>query len=421
MTIDEAWAVLKKSYGDAYRIIKYRKAELMKVGKFPKVNTKDRGGYNQQIFWFMKVENILKGVLDLGIRHPEYSGTAFSFEFISTVVMIFPQRLRIKLYKCPGMKGDKLKNILLKIENLRDIAHGLQLYMDASTPRSAVASGGTGARQQSQGPGGHNVVQGPSVYKGPSVLKTDKYSKSSNSKPSLIKACESEDKEEASKPVKKSISSKEATRKLKKKLRSSKESVELKPVPEGRAQFMMGQTKGRTRPLNILYDTGCYSLLLKEGVQHELGKSVLKTKGPCVVNGVGNTSVKVNDEWLTTLELLDGSRQIVEGWTVDEVTAPLPVVDLSKAVKELKDDKLTILSYEACLFNLLPVEIVISSLVSCTMLFFPFLCILFLTASLFMSSRSPPMMTMSTVSLVDLTRALSSWLSKVVRTSCFPS
>ena len=102
---------------------------------------------------------------------------------------------------------------------------------------------------------------------------------------------------------------------MKKKLSYSGEAAEVRPIPAGRAQFMIGQTKGRTRSLNILYDTGCYGLLMKEGVQHELGKSVLKTKGPFVVNGVGNTSVKVNDEWLTTLKLLNGSRQAVEGWT----------------------------------------------------------------------------------------------------------
>ena len=148
MTIDEAWAVLKKSYGDAYRIIKYRKAELMKVGKFPKVNTKDRGGYNQQIFWFLKVENLLKSVLDLGNKHPEYNDSAFSFEFISTVVMMFPQRLRIKLHECPGKKGELLKNMCLKIENLREVAQGLQFVVEAST----ASGGGPGhvSRQQGQ-------------------------------------------------------------------------------------------------------------------------------------------------------------------------------------------------------------------------------------------------------------------------------
>ena len=350
-TIDEAWAVLKKSYGDAYRIIKYRKEELMKVGKFPKVNTRDRGGYSQQIVWFIKVENILKGILDLGKNHPEYSDSAFSFELISTVVMMFPQRLRIKLYKCPGKKGEQLKNILLKIENLREIAQGLQLFMDASTPYLAVAreaAPGLGTQQQGESleGGGHNVVWVPNTNN--RARRNDKSricntlgTKKLKSGPSILKAIEGEKKDKASKPVpvNKSISTKEATRKLKKKFRAAGDAVEVKPVPAGRTQFMMGQTKGKTRPLNILYDTGCYSLLLKEGVQHELGKSVLKTKGPFAVKGVGNTSVKVNDEWLTTLKLLDGTRQAVEGWTVDEVTAPLPIVDLSNAVKELKDDK----------------------------------------------------------------------------------
>ena len=80
--------------------------------------------------------------------------------------------------------------------------------------------------------------------------------------------------------------------------------------------------------MNTLYDSGCYALLLKEGVQKELGKSVLETKGPFHVNGVGNTTVTVNDEWTTSLPLCDGSRQIVEGWTVDEVTGTLPKIDL---------------------------------------------------------------------------------------------
>ena len=136
----------------------------------------------------------------------------------------------------------------------------------------------------------------------------------------------------------KNISTTEATRMLQRKLSNSGENIELRPIPLGRAQFMIGQTRGKTGPLNILYDSGCYALLLREGVQNELGVSILKTKGPFLVNGVGNTSVKVNDEWHTSLPLIDGSRQAVEGWTVDEVTAPLPRIDLTRAVEELKSD-----------------------------------------------------------------------------------
>ena len=136
----------------------------------------------------------------------------------------------------------------------------------------------------------------------------------------------------------KGISSSEATRILRRKLSQGGENVELRPVPAGRAQFMIGQTRGLSGPLNTLYDSGCSALLLREGAQKELGKSVLKTKGPFIVKGVGNTTVKVNDEWQTSLPLVDGSRQAVEGWTVDEVTAPLPHIDLSRAVNEIKAD-----------------------------------------------------------------------------------
>ena len=45
-TIDEAWDILEKFYGDAYRIIKYRKDELLKVGKFQRVNERGQGGYS---------------------------------------------------------------------------------------------------------------------------------------------------------------------------------------------------------------------------------------------------------------------------------------------------------------------------------------------------------------------------------------
>ena len=124
-TVDEAWSVLKKSYGDAYRIIKFRKDELIKVGKLPKVNERDKGGYNQQIAWFLKVENLLKGILDLGKNHPEYSDAAFSIEFISSVLMMFPQRLMQKLCQCPGQKDERMNYILSKIENFREETQGL--------------------------------------------------------------------------------------------------------------------------------------------------------------------------------------------------------------------------------------------------------------------------------------------------------
>ena len=127
----------------------------MKVGKFPKVNDRNKGGYNQQIAWFLKVESLVKGILDLGKNHPEYRDAAFSIEFFASIMIIFPQRISQKFHKCPGEKEDKLKNILSKIETLREEAQAFQLYMDAS-PHSGAGGGG----QSSGGSQTHGHVSG---------------------------------------------------------------------------------------------------------------------------------------------------------------------------------------------------------------------------------------------------------------------
>ena len=87
---------------------------------------------------------------------------------------MFPERLRFKLDTCPGTKGDRLKNILLKIGNLREKAQGLQLLVEAFSSCIAVGRGGDdrpgpGTRQRSQGSEGrgHKVVRGPVAHKHP--------------------------------------------------------------------------------------------------------------------------------------------------------------------------------------------------------------------------------------------------------------
>ena len=124
---------------------------------------------------------------------------------------------------------------------------------------------------------------------------------------------------------------------MKRKLNKQGLNEQLRPIASGAPHFMLGLAEGRTRPLLHLYDTGCGSVLFKSGVpEKELKGCVLKTKGPFTVGAVGGTSVKVNDEFMVTISLLDGTRQILEGWTIDRITDALPFVDLRQAEEELK-------------------------------------------------------------------------------------
>ena len=57
-----------------------------------------------------------------------------------------------------------------------------------------------------------------------------------------------------------------------------------------------------------------------------------------MVNGVGDTQVKVNDLWMCSVPLRDGSRQPIEGWAVDKVTGTFPLVKMKAAEEQIKAD-----------------------------------------------------------------------------------
>ena len=137
------------------------------------------------------------------------------------------------------------------------------------------------------------------------------------------------------------LSSSQALSLLKKKMKGKRIRAKFRPIEKGAPQFMLGYSKGKTRPLVTLYDTGCSTVLFKEGVPNvELGPAVEKMKGPLFVNGVGDTSVKVNSEYMCSIQLVDGTRSILEGVTVDRISSPIPYAKLGAAEKQIKDSDL---------------------------------------------------------------------------------
>ena len=134
-----------------------------------------------------------------------------------------------------------------------------------------------------------------------------------------------------------SLSTEEALNQLKDKLQARSVKEILRPVEKGSPLFILSYTKGKTRPLLTLWDTGCGSVLFKEGVaDKEMGPAVLKTPGPIFVNGVGDTTVRVNNEWMTSIKMVDGTRAVLEGCSMDNITAPLPLTNTLTAEMELK-------------------------------------------------------------------------------------
>ena len=137
------------------------------------------------------------------------------------------------------------------------------------------------------------------------------------------------------KPVEEArVSLKDATEKLKEVAKGST----VLEVPEGEPLFLFSSAVGKTRPINIFYDDGCSHVVLKTGIPERELNSVKTKKGPLNIGGVGNSTIIAKDEWACLLERTDGSKQVIQGVTMDHITSPFPMINVSQAVKEVKAD-----------------------------------------------------------------------------------
>ena len=155
-------------------------------------------------------------------------------------------------------------------------------------------------------------------------------------KPTLQADAESFDHETVAKVTSKEVACciDEATKKLKEAAQGST----VFDVPEGEPMFLFSCAVGKKNPVKIFYDKGCSHVVFREGVPNEELVGVMTKKGPLNISGVGDTNVRVNDEWACLLDRADGCKQVVQGVTVDKITSRFPVVSLTEAVREVKAD-----------------------------------------------------------------------------------
>ena len=127
---------------------------------------------------------------------------------------------------------------------------------------------------------------------------------------------------------------KEATEKL----RAAAKGVEVVDVPEGDPMFLFSFAVGKTRPINIFYDKGCSHIVFKHGIPKNEIDGEITERGPLTIKGINDTRVTARDQWACLLDRIDGTKQVVHGLSVDKITATFPKIDVSAAVKEVKED-----------------------------------------------------------------------------------
>ena len=107
-------------------------------------------------------------------------------------------------------------------------------------------------------------------------------------------------------------------------------------VPEGEPLFLFSCAVGKTRSIKIFYDGGCSHVVIKDEIPDKELPGTMTKKGPLQINGVGNTKITVGDEWSCLLDLVDGTKQTIQGVTVDKITSKFPRIKLKEATAEIK-------------------------------------------------------------------------------------
>ena len=112
--IKEAWRILKQAFGNPIKIINHRKDALMKLCVKPKA----LANLNTEIAWYIDLTTLLREIINLGVKNPEYSELIFSNQFAMEIRQLFPHgRLKDKLRKCGGGGQTHLENMLERMNN----------------------------------------------------------------------------------------------------------------------------------------------------------------------------------------------------------------------------------------------------------------------------------------------------------------
>jgi hypothetical protein len=120
--------------------------------------------------------------------------------------------------------------------------------------------------------------------------------------------------------------------KPKKSVRLGKKGARLDNSPLGQPLFFFFHVKGRKNGANFFFDNCCSHACFEEGIPGgELNGEIIIAKGNFQIGGVGAMQTKANDEWLVSVETTDGSRQSIQGLTIDKVTCDFRLINVERA------------------------------------------------------------------------------------------
>ena len=89
--------------------------------------------------------------------------------------------------------------------------------------------------------------------------------------------------------------------------------------PDGSFSFVLCRIEGKTRPIQVFFDSGCNCSIMKEGVPQREFNSILLNPGPINIDVASGIKVYAKGECGMSLPLDDGSAQAVHALALHQV------------------------------------------------------------------------------------------------------
>ena len=120
--------------------------------------------------------------------------------------------------------------------------------------------------------------------------------------------------------------------------KARRKGMDVVPEPEGRPLFLFFAAKGRNKPVQVFFDSGCSDAVMREGIPGVEWQGIITKRGPFGMGGIGGLSSTTKDEWMVLVPREDGKMQAVRGYSMNKVTCDFPQFDLTRAVAAVKED-----------------------------------------------------------------------------------
>ena len=88
-------------------------------------------------------------------------------------------------------------------------------------------------------------------------------------------------------------------------------------------------------PLEV--DSGCSDAVARHGIPGSQLNGICVNEGPITCSEFGATQIEARLDWISKLKRKDGNYQLVQTLTMDNVCAPMPMVDTGQAVTQLNE------------------------------------------------------------------------------------